>query len=78
MSTRCFLNRESFVVNTIDQELKFDSNNMNKIVNYVESKPLESRLFVKYCEEMGYQHVNIILYTEIRCTGFLKTAHFQV
>ena len=37
-----------------------------KIVNFIKSKPLQSRLFEKLCEEMGSNHKSLLLHTEIR------------
>ena len=36
------------------------------MVNFVKSKPLQSRLFEKFCEEMGSNHKTLLLHTEIR------------
>ena len=37
-----------------------------KIVNFIKSKPLQSRLFEKLCEEMGSNHKTLLLRTKIR------------
>ena len=37
-----------------------------KIVNYIKTKPLQSRLFGKLCEEMASKHKALLLFTEVR------------
>ena len=37
-----------------------------KIVNFIKSKPLQTRLFEKLCEEMVSNHKSLLLHTEIR------------
>ncbi|XP_077970335.1 zinc finger BED domain-containing protein 5-like [Styela clava] len=35
-------------------------------MNFIKSKPLQSRLFEKLCEEMGSNHKTLLMHTEIR------------
>ena len=37
-----------------------------KIVNFVRSSALHTRLFRKLCEDMGSQHMNLLYYTKVR------------
>jgi len=37
-----------------------------KIINLIKSRPLQSRLFEVLCKDMGSDHVQLILHTEIR------------
>ena len=37
-----------------------------KIVNFIKSKPLQSCLFEKFCQEMESNHKSLFLHTEVR------------
>jgi hypothetical protein len=37
-----------------------------KIVNFVNSRPLNSRLFSALCQEVGSDHISLVLHIEIR------------
>src|SRR5437899_3105906 len=54
------------VAKTLGQELKNVLDNVVKMVNYIKSRPLKSRLFAQLCEAMDSPHRNLILHTEVR------------
>ena len=64
--THCFLHRETLVVKTLPADLASTLNTVVSIVNFDKTKPLKSRMFAILCEEMGADHTNLLLYTEIR------------
>ena len=66
ITTHCFLHREALVAKTLGLELKGVLDEVVKMVNFIKSRPLKSRIFTKLCEEIGSEHVNLILHTEIR------------
>ena len=66
ITTHCFLHREALVAKTLGNELRSVLNEVVKMVNYVKSRPLKSRLFAKLCEEIGSRHVSLLLHTEVR------------
>ncbi len=37
-----------------------------RMVNYIKSRPLQARLFSLLCEEMGCEHRQLLLHTEVR------------
>ena len=37
-----------------------------KIVNFIKSRPLHSRLFATLCTEMGAEHQQLLLHTKVR------------
>ena len=61
LTTHCFSHREALVAQTIGSELKLVTEQDVKIVNYIKSRPLKSRLFAHICEEMGARFQNLIL-----------------
>lgn len=64
--THCSLHREALVCKTMAEDLKNVLNTAVKIVNFIKSKPLQSRLFKKLCKEMGSLHKSLLLHTEVR------------
>jgi len=65
-STHCFLHREALVSKTIGDELKAVLDDVVKMVNYIKSRPVKSRLFTKLCDDMDASHTTLILHTEVR------------
>ena len=66
ITTHCFLHREVLVGKTLGSDLKEVLNKVVKMVNYIKSRPLKSRLFAKLCKEMGANYANLLLHTEVR------------
>jgi hypothetical protein len=50
----------------MSDSLKNVSNTSVKMVNFIKSRPLQSRLFEKLCEEMGSIHKSLPPHTEVR------------
>lgn len=79
--THCSIHREALAVKKMSTEHKTILDELVKIVNYIKSRPLNSRIFTKLCQEMGSKHEQLFLHTEIRwlsrenvLTRFLKLA----
>lgn len=66
ITTHCFLHREALVTKTIGNDLKSVLEKVVKMVNFIKSQPLKTRLFAKLCEEVEAKHVNLLLHTEVR------------
>lgn len=66
ISTHCFLHRESLISKTLPITLKSVLDKIVSMVNYIKSRPLQSRLFKKLCESMEAQHVCLLLHCEVR------------
>ncbi|XP_013793786.2 zinc finger BED domain-containing protein 5-like, partial [Limulus polyphemus] len=64
--THCNLHRAVLVSKCISDDFKSVLNTSIKIVNLIKSKPLQSCLFEKLCEEMGSNHKSLLLHTEVR------------
>ncbi|XP_068228168.1 zinc finger BED domain-containing protein 5-like [Palaemon carinicauda] len=65
ITTHCFLHREALVAKTISNDLKSVLEKVVKMVNFIKSRPLRSRLLTKLCEELESKHLNL-LHTEAR------------
>ncbi|XP_026821623.1 zinc finger BED domain-containing protein 5-like [Rhopalosiphum maidis] len=64
--THCNIHREVLVSKHMPDNLKNVLNTSVKIVNFIKTRPLQSRLFEKLCEEMGNSHRSLLLHTEVR------------
>uniref|UniRef100_A0A0L8G9Z5 DUF4371 domain-containing protein n=1 Tax=Octopus bimaculoides TaxID=37653 RepID=A0A0L8G9Z5_OCTBM len=63
--THCNLHRAALVSKYISDNFENVLNTSVKIVNFIKSKPLQSRLFEKLCEEMGSDHKSLLLHTNM-------------
>ena len=57
--THCSLHKEALVSKCLSSDLKNVLNTSIKIMNFIKSKPLQSRLFEKLCKEMGSNHKSL-------------------
>jgi zinc finger BED domain-containing protein 5/7/8/9 len=62
----CSIHREALATKSIPQGLKEVMDIAVKTVNFIKSRPLNSRLFSVLCNEMGSSHTNLLLHTEVR------------
>ena len=60
------LHREALVSKCLSGDFKNVLNASIKIMNFIKSKPLQSRLFEKFCEEMRSNHKSLLLHREVR------------
>ena len=54
--THCIIHRGNLASKTLDQQLKCVLNSAVQIINYVKSRPPQTRLFTILCHEMGSEH----------------------
>ena len=64
--THGIIHRENLAIKTLDQQLKCVLSSVVKIVNYIKSRPLQTRLFSILCDEMGSEHKTLFLHSEVR------------
>ncbi|XP_057661246.1 protein FAM200A-like [Diorhabda carinulata] len=64
--THCFLHREALVTKFLPSDLKIVLEECVKMVNYIKSRPLKSRLFSKLCQAMEAKYESLLLHTEVR------------
>ncbi|XP_032254826.1 SCAN domain-containing protein 3 isoform X2 [Phoca vitulina] len=64
--THCFIHRESLAMKKVSAELNSVLTDTVKIVNYVKSNLLNSRLFSLLCDNMEADHKQLLLHAEIR------------
>lgn len=64
--THCSLHREALAVKGLGGKFKETLDDAVKLVNYIKSRPKQSRIFSILCEEMGSEHSHLLLHCEVR------------
>ena len=64
--THCFIHREALVAKSLMPELNEVMQTVVKMVNFIKSKPLKSRLFNNLCSAMDSEHTQLLFHTEVR------------
>ncbi|XP_060845984.1 zinc finger BED domain-containing protein 5-like [Rhopalosiphum padi] len=62
----CSIHREALVVKRMPEPFKLVLQEIIKVVKFIKSRALQSRLFTKLCSEMGSDHIQLLLHTEVR------------
>ena len=65
-ATHCFIHREVLVTKTLGDELKLVMDQVVKMVNFIKSRPLRSRIFSQLCKNLDANHIALLLHTEVR------------
>lgn len=65
-SIHCFIHREMLATKKMCEELHEVLNGVIKVVNFIRSSALNTRLFSVLCEEMGSDHSVLLFHTEVR------------
>ncbi|XP_060772998.1 SCAN domain-containing protein 3-like [Neoarius graeffei] len=65
-ATHCVIHREVLASKRLSTELHEVLNQVVKIVNLIKANPTNSRLFTALCDEMGADHVHLLLHFEVR------------
>lgn len=72
-NSHCVLHRHALAVKKMSPSLKEVLDECVKIINYIKSRPLNSRLFKILCDDMGSLHTTLLLHTEVRWLSRGKT-----
>lgn len=65
-SVHCSIHREALAAKKMPLNLKTVLDQAVKAVNFIKSRPLQTRLFSVLCGEMGSDHQQLLLHTEVR------------
>ena len=65
-SVHCSIHGEALATKKMPPDLKTVLNEAVKSVNFIKSRPLQTRLFAVLCGEMGSDHQQLLLHTEVR------------
>lgn len=66
MWTCCVIHREALASKKMSPVLHDVLNSNIKVINFIKSRPLYARLFRRLCENMGAEHTQLLLHTEVR------------
>jgi hypothetical protein len=64
--THCSLHTEALISKSVVPEVQKVVDEMIKMVNYMKSRPLQSRLFPAQCSAMEAAHTELLLQIEVR------------
>lgn len=64
--THCSIHREALAVKGMNPDLKSTLDDAVKIVNLIKAQSKNSRLFAVMCDEMGSDHMQLLLHCEVR------------
>jgi hypothetical protein len=62
----CSIHREALAVKNMPSLLSSTLQECVKFINYIKSRPLNSRTFTALCKELGSEHEHLLLHCEIR------------
>jgi hypothetical protein len=65
-SSHCMLHREALASMHLPPSLKVVMEEVVKLVNYIKTRPLKSRLFSELCEDMGSDHKALLMHANVR------------
>ena len=64
--THCMIHRQALASRTLPSDLQAILDNAIKIVNYIKSMPVNSRLFKELCKDLDSEHQVLLFYTKVR------------
>ena len=62
----CFIHRFALNANTLPPDMLSFLNRIIKMVSFVKSSALNTRLFAKLCEDLGSEHKYLLYHTEVQ------------
>lgn len=62
----CIIHRQAIAAKKLEPEIHRVLQDVISVVNFVKTRPLNSRIFSIICNEMGSSHENLLYHTEIR------------
>ena len=62
----CAIHQYSLAFKTLPASLKAVFDDVVRIVNFIKSKDLNSRIFKQFCNEMGQSYEVLLYHTEVR------------
>ena len=69
----CIIHREAFASKKMSSELNEVLNDAVKVINFIQFRPLNHRLFQSFCQDSGSEHQQLLLHTDVRWLSLGKT-----
>jgi len=66
LSTHCYIHRQNLASKKMAPELNEVLPQSVTIINYINNSTLNTRLLKALCDEMGFDHQNILVHSEVR------------
>ena len=66
ISVHCMIHRENLVSKSIPEVLRSVMRQVIQVVNFIKSRPLQSRLFAQLCDAMDSDYKSLLYHTEVR------------
>jgi len=66
LSTHCYIHRQNMASKKMAPELNEVLSQSVKIINYINTSALNTRLLKTLCDEMGSDHQNLLFHSEVR------------
>lgn len=66
LTTHCVIHRQALAIKTLSEKLATVMNLVIKLVNFVKSKALNTRIFKKLCVELDCEHDTLLFHTDVR------------
>ena len=63
--THCVIHREALAYKKMSPVLHDVFNDSIKVISFIKSRPRNARLFRRLCENMGAEHTQLLLHTEV-------------
>lgn len=64
--THCFLHHEALIAKALTADLVPVLDDVVRMVNFIKSRPMKSRIFASLCEEMGAELKTFLFHIEVR------------
>ena len=62
----CMIHREALVFKTLPTNLQSVMKHVIEVANFIKARPLQSRLFTQFCQEMDSKFKCLLFHTEVR------------
>ena len=66
ITNHCMIHCEALAARILPESLKEVMQVVIKVVNFIKSSAVQTRLFRNLCADMDADHVNLLYYTEVR------------
>lgn len=66
ITTHCMIHREALAAKSLPENLQSVLNQAIKVVNFIKSRPLNSRIFAQLCDAMDSDFKSLLYHTEVR------------